>query len=56
VPASKAVRSIVALSVSIWAITSPFLISSPGFLSQLAMVPSSIVSLSRGIVTSAISD
>ena len=39
----------VALSVSISAITSPALITSPSFLSQRASVPSVMVGLSAGI-------
>src|ERR1700730_2154845 len=41
-----------ALSVSISARTSPFFIWSPGFLSHCEIVPSCIVSLRRGMVTS----
>src|SRR6185369_9579757 len=52
-PDSYASSSIVALSVSISRRFSPFLTSSPGCLSHLAIVPSVIVSDSRGIVTSA---
>src|SRR5438105_2654725 len=44
----------VALSVSISSSSSPRLILSPSFLSHLAIVPSSIVSLRRGMVISAI--
>src|SRR4051812_46316494 len=52
-PDSYASSSIVALSVSISRRISPFLTSSPGCLSHLAIVPSVIVSDSRGVVTSA---
>ena len=50
VPALKDSNSIVALSVSISAKISPSFILSPTFLSQVATVPSVIVSLKRGIV------
>src|ERR1019366_3845950 len=52
IPASKDSTSIFALSVSTSARMSPFLISSPGCFNQRVMVPSSMVSLSRGILTS----
>src|SRR3954453_7283051 len=45
-----------ALSVSISARTSPFSTLSPGCLSHLAIVPSSMVSLRRGIDTSGMGD
>src|SRR5690554_1703056 len=51
-PLSNASRSMVALSVSISAITSPFSTWSPTFFSQRASSPSSMVSESLGIVTS----
>ncbi len=51
-PASKASRSIVALSVSISARMSPLATGSPTFLSHLESSPSSIVSDRRGITTS----
>ena len=51
VPSLKDSNSIVALSVSISAKISPSLTLSPTFLSQVATVPSVIVSLKRGIVT-----
>ena len=51
VPEWKDSNSIVALSVSISAKISPSFTVSPTFLSQEATVPSVIVSLSRGIVT-----
>src|SRR5947208_16817733 len=41
-----------ALSVSISAMTSPFLTSSPSCFSQRAIVPASMVSLRRGMTTS----
>ena len=50
VPSLKDSNSIVALSVSISARISPSFILSPTFLSQVATVPSVIVSLKRGIV------
>jgi len=53
-PSSKASRSIVALSVSTSASTSPRSTWSPGCLSQATMVPSSMVSLRRGMVISII--
>ena len=49
VPSSTASNSIVALSVSISASTSPEATLSPSFTSHLASVPSSIVGLSAGI-------
>ena len=49
VPSSTASTSIVALSVSISAITSPDLTLSPSFLSHLARLPFSIVGDSAGI-------
>src|SRR5581483_3221022 len=49
VPSSAASTSMVALSVSISAITSPDLILSPSFLSHLARLPFSIVGDSAGI-------
>ena len=49
VPSSTASTSIVALSVSISAITSPDLTKSPSFLSHLARVPCSIVGERAGI-------
>ena len=49
VPSSTASTSIVALSVSISAITSPDLIVSPSAFSHLARVPSSIVGDRAGI-------
>src|SRR5262245_2852247 len=52
VPSSVASTSIVALSVSISAMTSPDLISSPSFLSHLARLPFSIVGESAGMSTS----
>ena len=52
VPSSTASNSIVALSVSISAMISPDRISSPGFTSHLASVPSSIVGDSAGILIS----
>src|SRR4029078_696523 len=52
VPWSAASTSIVALSVSISAITSPDLIVSPSFLSHLARLPFSIVGDSAGMRTS----
>ena len=51
VPALKDSNSIVALSVSISARISPSFTSSPTFFNQVATVPSVIVSLKRGIVT-----
>src|SRR5579872_6832193 len=51
VPSSVASTSIVALSVSISAMTSPDLIASPSFLSHLARLPFSIVGDSAGIST-----
>ncbi len=51
VPSLKDSNSIVALSVSISARISPSLTLSPTFLSQVATVPSVMVSLKRGIVT-----
>jgi hypothetical protein len=48
-PSSTASTSMVALSVSISAITSPDLIESPSFLSQRAMLPFSIVGDSAGM-------
>ena len=50
-PSSTASTSMVALSVSISAITSPGLTESPSCLSQRASVPSSIVGDRAGIVT-----
>ncbi|MNE27715.1 hypothetical protein D3C80_1211340 [compost metagenome] len=50
VPSLKDSNSIVALSVSISARISPSLILSPTFFSQVATVPSVIVSLKRGMV------
>ena len=50
VPELNDSNSIVALSVSISARISPSFIVSPTFLSQVATVPSVIVSLKRGIV------
>src|SRR5664280_626539 len=52
VPSSTASTSMVALSVSISAITSPDLTLSPSFLSHLARLPFSIVGDSAGISTS----
>ena len=52
VPLSKASRSIVALSVSTSAITSPGLIVSPTFLCHLASTPSVIEGLNAGMVIS----
>src|SRR5262249_52007873 len=52
VPSSVASTSIVALSVSISAMTSPDFISSPSFLSHLARLPFSIVGESAGMSTS----
>src|SRR5436309_6365005 len=49
VPSSTASTSMVALSVSISAITSPDLTASPSFLSHLARLPRSIVGDSAGI-------
>ena len=49
VPSSTASTSIVALSVSISAMTSPATILSPSFFSHLARLPSSIVGESAGI-------
>src|SRR6185437_10257983 len=49
VPSSTASTSMVALSVSISAITSPDLTLSPSFLSHLARLPFSIVGDSAGI-------
>src|SRR6202007_895288 len=49
VPSSMASYSIVALSVSISAITSPVLTASPSFLSHFARLPFSIVGDSAGI-------
>jgi hypothetical protein len=49
VPSSTASTSIVALSVSISAITSPDLTLSPSFLSHFARLPFSIVGDSAGI-------
>ncbi len=51
VPSSIASTSIVALSVSISAITSPVLIVSPSFLSHLARLPFSMVGDSAGMRT-----
>src|SRR5687767_10420262 len=51
-PSSTASTSIVALSVSISAITSPDLTVSPSFLSHLARLPFSIVGESAGMSTS----
>src|SRR5215471_14968111 len=51
VPSSTASTSMVALSVSISAITSPDLTASPSFLSHLARLPFSIVGESAGIRT-----
>ena len=51
VPSLKDSNSIVALSVSISANISPSSTKSPTFFNQLATVPSSMVSLKRGIVT-----
>src|SRR3546814_6802957 len=48
-PSSTASTSMVALSVSISAMTSPELISSPSFTSHLASVPSVMVGDSAGI-------
>src|SRR5208282_3874595 len=48
-PSSTASTSMVALSVSISAITSPALMVSPSFFSQRASVPSVMVGLSAGI-------
>ena len=48
-PSSTASTSIVALSVSISAIKSPELTSSPSLTNHLAKVPSSIVGLRAGI-------
>jgi hypothetical protein len=48
-PSSTASTSMVALSVSISAITSPDLIRSPSFLSHLARLPFSIVGDRAGI-------
>src|ERR1700742_4455596 len=48
-PSSTASTSMVALSVSISAMTSPALTSSPSFFSQRASVPSVMVGLSAGI-------
>ena len=50
VPSSKASISIVALSVSTSAMTSPMEILSPVFLCHLTSVPSSMVSLNLGMV------
>src|SRR6185503_21187447 len=50
VPSSTASTSIVALSVSISAITSPALTLSPSFFSHLDSLPSSIVGESAGMV------
>jgi len=50
-PELKDSNSIVALSVSISARISPSAILSPTFLSHVATVPSVMVSLSRGMVT-----
>ena len=52
VPSSTASTSMVALSVSISAITSPDLTVSPSFFSHLARLPFSIVGESAGIRTS----
>src|ERR1700691_2041213 len=52
VPSSTASTSIVALSVSISAITSPDLTVSPSFLSHLERLPFSIVGDNAGIKTS----
>src|SRR6185312_11788275 len=52
VPSSTASTSIVALSVSISAMTSPDLIESPSFFSHLERLPFSIVGESAGISTS----
>jgi hypothetical protein len=49
IPSSTASTSIVALSVSISAMTSPALTLSPSFLSHLARLPSVIVGDSAGI-------
>ncbi len=49
VPSSTASTSIVALSVSISAITSPAAILSPSFFNHLETLPSSIVGESAGI-------
>src|ERR1700688_5050357 len=49
-PSSTASYSIVALSVSISAITSPVLTASPSFLSHLARLPFSIVGDSAGML------
>ena len=51
VPSSTASTSMVALSVSISAITSPDLTASPSFLSHLARLPFSIVGERAGIST-----
>jgi len=51
VPSSTASTSMVALSVSISAITSPDLTVSPSFLCHLARLPFSIVGDSAGIST-----
>jgi hypothetical protein len=48
-PSSTASYSIVALSVSISAMTSPVLTASPSFLSHLARLPFSIVGDSAGM-------
>ena len=52
VPSSTASTSMVALSVSISAMTSPDLTASPSFFSHLARLPFSIVGESAGIRTS----
>ena len=52
VPLSKASRSIVALSVSTSAITSPGLMVSPTFLCHLASTPSVMEGLNAGMVIS----
>ena len=52
VPSSTASTSMVALSVSISAMTSPDLTASPSFLSHLARLPFSMVGESAGIRTS----
>ncbi|MGY4359240.1 hypothetical protein ACVW0J_005733 [Bradyrhizobium sp. i1.7.7] len=51
VPSSVASTSMVALSVSISAMTSPDLIVSPSFFSHLARLPFSIVGDNAGIST-----
>src|SRR5690606_11085871 len=51
-PVSKASTSMVALSVSTSAMASPLCTESPGLFSQRSNVPSSMVSLKRGITIS----